>query len=34
MFNATLQSLPDTAKIVEACSKLLPMVLKALGFPS
>ena len=33
MFDATLKSLPDTAKIVEACSKLLPLVLKALGFP-
>ena len=34
MFDATLKSLPDTAKIVEACSKLLPLVLKALGFPA
>jgi hypothetical protein len=33
MFEATLKSLPDTAKIVEACSKLLPMILKALGVP-
>jgi uncharacterized protein YjbI with pentapeptide repeats len=33
MFDATLKSLPDTAKIVEACSKLLPLILKALGFP-
>jgi uncharacterized protein YjbI with pentapeptide repeats len=33
MFNATLKSLPDTAKIVEACSKLLPLILKALGSP-
>jgi len=33
MFNATLKSLPDTAKIAEACSKLLPLILKALGFP-
>ncbi|MBW4519921.1 MAG: pentapeptide repeat-containing protein [Scytolyngbya sp. HA4215-MV1] len=31
MFDATLKSLPETAKIVEACSKLLPMILKALG---
>ncbi|MEH2078074.1 hypothetical protein [Nostoc sp.] len=31
MFNATLKGLPDTAKIVEASSKLLPMILKALG---
>ena len=31
MFDATLSSLPQTASIVEACSKLLPMVLKALG---
>jgi uncharacterized protein YjbI with pentapeptide repeats len=28
MFDATLKSLPDTAKIVEACSKLLPLILK------
>lgn len=34
MFDATLKSLPDTAKIVEACSKLLPLILKALGFPA
>jgi hypothetical protein len=34
MFDATLKSLPDTAKIAEACSKLLPLVLKALGFPA
>ena len=33
MFEATLKSLPDTAKIVEASSKLLPLILKALGFP-
>jgi uncharacterized protein YjbI with pentapeptide repeats len=32
MFEATLGTLPDTAKIAEACSKLLPMILKALGF--
>ena len=32
MFDATLKSLPDTAKIVDACSKLLPLILKALGF--
>ena len=31
MFEATLKSLPDTAKIVESCSKLLPLILKALG---
>ncbi len=31
MFEATLKSLPDTAKIVEASSKLLPLILKALG---
>ena len=31
MFDATLKSLPDTVKIVEACSKLLPLILKALG---
>ncbi len=34
MFEATLKSLPDTAKIVEACSKLLPLILKALGIPA
>jgi len=33
MFDATLKSLPDTAKLVEACSKLLPLILKALGIP-
>jgi hypothetical protein len=32
MFDATLKNLPDTAKIVDACSKLLPLILKALGF--
>ena len=31
MFDATLRSLPDTAKIVEASSKLLPIILKLLG---
>ena len=34
MFDATLKSLPETAKIAEACSKLLPLILKALGFPA
>jgi uncharacterized protein YjbI with pentapeptide repeats len=34
MFDATLKGLPDTAKIVEACSKLLPLILKALGVPA
>jgi SPFH domain / Band 7 family len=33
MFEVTLKGLPDTAKIVEACSKLLPLILKALGLP-
>ncbi|MGC8713331.1 MAG: hypothetical protein ACP5RH_13170 [Leptodesmis sp.] len=33
MFAATVSTLPDTAKLVEACSKLLPLILKALGFP-
>jgi uncharacterized protein YyaL (SSP411 family) len=33
MFDVTLKGLPDTAKIVEACSKLLPLILKALGMP-
>jgi len=32
IFEATLKGLPATAQIVEACSKLLPMILKALGF--
>jgi uncharacterized protein YjbI with pentapeptide repeats len=34
MFEATLSSLPQTASIVESCSNLLPMVLKALGLPA
>lgn len=34
MFDATLKSLPETAKIVEACSKLLPLILKSLGIPA
>jgi hypothetical protein len=34
MFDATLKNLPDTAKIAEACSKLLPLIVKALGFPT
>lgn len=33
IFDATLKNLPDTAKIVEACSKLLPLILKAMGVP-
>ena len=33
MFVATVSTLPDTAKLAEACSKLLPLILKALGFP-
>lgn len=33
IFDATLKSLPDTANVIEACSKLLPLVLKALGLP-
>lgn len=33
LFGAILKGLPDTAKIVEACSKLMPMILSALGFP-
>lgn len=32
MFDATLKTLPDTAKLVEASSKLLPVILKVLGF--
>jgi hypothetical protein len=31
MFEAILKVLPDTAKLAEACNKLLPMILKALG---
>ncbi len=34
MFDATLKGLPDTAKLAEACSKILPLILKALGFPA
>lgn len=34
MFEATLSSLPQTASIVEACTKLLPMILKGLGLPA
>lgn len=30
IFDATLKGLPETANIVEACSKLLPMILKVL----
>jgi hypothetical protein len=33
IFEATLQGLPETAKIAEACSKLLPMILRVLGVP-
>ncbi len=33
MFDATLNGLPDTAKLAEACSKLLPLILKVLGVP-
>ncbi len=33
MFDATLKSLPATASIVEACGKLLPLILRALGMP-
>jgi len=32
IFEATLKNLPETAKIADSCSKLLPMILKALGF--
>lgn len=31
IFDATLKNLPDTAKIVEACGKLLPSIFKLLG---
>jgi uncharacterized protein YjbI with pentapeptide repeats len=33
IFDATLKSLPETAKIAEACTKLLPMILRVLGVP-
>lgn len=33
MFEVTLKALPDTATLVESCSKLLPLILKALGVP-
>jgi uncharacterized protein YjbI with pentapeptide repeats len=32
IFKATLDGLPDTAKLAEACSKLLPIILGLLGF--
>jgi len=32
IFEATLKNLPETAKIADSCGKLLPMILKALGF--
>lgn len=31
IFDATLKGLPDTAKIVEACGKILPSILQLLG---
>jgi len=31
IFDATIKSLPDTAKLAEACSKLLPLILQALS---
>jgi len=34
MFEATLSSLPQTASIVEACTKLLSMIMKGLGLPA
>ncbi len=34
IFDATLKSLPSTANIIESCSKLLPLILKALGLPA
>ncbi|MBW4429963.1 MAG: pentapeptide repeat-containing protein [Nostoc desertorum CM1-VF14] len=34
IFDATLKSLPNTANIIEASSKLLPLILKALGLPA
>jgi len=29
----TVTSLPDAAKLAEACSKLLPLITKVLGLP-
>jgi uncharacterized protein YjbI with pentapeptide repeats len=34
MFKATLEPLSDTAKLAEACNKLLPIILGLLGFAS
>ncbi len=34
MFSVMLKGLPPTAAIVESCSKLLPQILKILGFPA
>ncbi|MBN3873340.1 pentapeptide repeat-containing protein [Nostoc sp. JL33] len=33
-FDGILKSLPSTANIIEACSKLLPLIVKALGLPA
>jgi uncharacterized protein YjbI with pentapeptide repeats len=33
IFEGTLRTIPDTAKIVEACSKLLPIILRFFDFP-
>lgn len=33
IFDATLKGLPATAQIVEASSKLLPIIFKIIGFP-
>ncbi|MEH2159027.1 pentapeptide repeat-containing protein [Nostoc sp.] len=34
IFDATLKSLPSTANIIESCTKLLPLIIKALGLPA
>lgn len=33
ILKGTIAALPDTAKLAEACSKLLPLITKALGLP-
>ncbi|MHC5759988.1 pentapeptide repeat-containing protein [Nostoc sp.] len=33
-FDGILKSLPSTANIIESCSKLLPLIIKALGLPA
>jgi len=33
LLKGTAASLPDAAKLAEACSKLLPLIAKAIGLP-